>query len=242
MILCLLLLLEPSQEGVFLITAKKLSVRYVSVSAFSVLWGYDMKERRGFTLIELLVVIAIIAILAAILLPVFATARERARQSMCLNNCKQLGTAIYMYLQDYDEQFPYFYWNGATWIPNPATTRGWGSEIDPYVKSTKVYLCPDTNDTTCAYIYNNGYLGWTGAGGLNMSQIANPANTVVMADSIWDGWAGIDGITFTEYGNAACRIKPIHNNGANFVFTDGHAKWENGPNWLPSQWNPGWTP
>src|SRR5579872_5466667 len=65
-----------------------------------------IRTRSGFTLIELLVVIAIIAILAAILLPVFATARERARQSSCANNLKQLSTAFIGYLQDYDEKFP----------------------------------------------------------------------------------------------------------------------------------------
>ncbi|MEN6404264.1 MAG: prepilin-type N-terminal cleavage/methylation domain-containing protein, partial [Armatimonadia bacterium] len=65
--------------------------------------------KRGFTLIELLVVIAIIAILAAILFPVFAKAREKARQTSCLNNCKQLGTAIVQYCQDYDERMPKCY-------------------------------------------------------------------------------------------------------------------------------------
>ena len=74
--------------------------------------------RRGFTLIELLVVIAIIAILAAILFPVFAQAREKARQINCLSNCKQMGTAAVMYIQDYDETFP----NAARttiWYPGP---------------------------------------------------------------------------------------------------------------------------
>src|ERR671930_500085 len=65
-----------------------------------------MERRRGFTLIELLVVIAVIAILAAILFPVFAQAREKARQAACLSNCKQLGTALQLYVQDYDERFP----------------------------------------------------------------------------------------------------------------------------------------
>src|SRR5262249_13210273 len=69
-----------------------------------------MKRRTGFTLIELLSVIAIIAILAAILFPVFAQAREKARQATCLSNCKQIGTATYMYVQDYDETFPGHNW------------------------------------------------------------------------------------------------------------------------------------
>ena len=69
------------------------------------------QSERGFTLIELLVVIAIIAILAAILFPVFAQAREKARQASCLSNCKQIGTASNMYVQDYDETFPSHKWN-----------------------------------------------------------------------------------------------------------------------------------
>ena len=70
------------------------------------------RTRRGFTLIELLVVIAIIAILAAILFPVFAQAREKARNAACLSNCKQLGTAVMLYVQDYDEVYPVHGYNG----------------------------------------------------------------------------------------------------------------------------------
>src|SRR5579872_3013353 len=90
----------------------------------------QQKERRGFTLIELLVVIAIIAILAAILFPVFAQAREKARQISCLSNLKQNGTAFMMYMQDYDELYPTAVpwapgvgWENGTWITTPPDWR-----------------------------------------------------------------------------------------------------------------------
>jgi len=107
-------------------------------------------RRRGFTLIELLVVIAIIAILAAILFPVFAQAREAARKSACLQNLKQIGTAFIMYAQDYDETFPLPYSNSAVpWTvqgPNPEPINnsafGWGDMIMPYVKNVGIFQCP----------------------------------------------------------------------------------------------------
>lgn len=96
--------------------------------------------RRGFTLIELLVVIAIIAILAAILFPVFAQAREKARQTACLSNNKQIGLGILMYAQDYDEQFP----PSRIADGNDATNRRdpWSITTLPYVKNIGVYGCP----------------------------------------------------------------------------------------------------
>jgi prepilin-type N-terminal cleavage/methylation domain-containing protein/prepilin-type processing-associated H-X9-DG protein len=122
-------------------------------------------ERRGFTLIELLVVIAIIAILAAILFPVFAQAREKARQSGCLSNMKQYGTAFMMYTQDYDELFPLsmgyttglggWMWNFNTQVPplwrasqdinNPRVQGAmvhWANTIQPYIKNHEIYKCP----------------------------------------------------------------------------------------------------
>ena len=104
--------------------------------------------RRGFTLIELLVVIAIIAILAAILFPVFAQARDAARQTACLSNCKQLGTGLMMYAQDYDENYPSFSYattpGGLKYGPRWAAWgfSNWVDALMPYVKNTKILSCP----------------------------------------------------------------------------------------------------
>lgn len=117
-------------------------------------------QRKAFTLIELLVVIAIIAILAAILFPVFAAAREKARQTTCASNLKQLGLAFLQYVQDYDEENPYLESNAAGYTggvtgatqyfpnlyaggPGPAPVIGWPDLLYPYVKSTGIYHCPD---------------------------------------------------------------------------------------------------
>ncbi|MGE5531121.1 MAG: DUF1559 domain-containing protein, partial [Bacteroidota bacterium] len=94
--------------------------------------------RRGFTLIELLVVIAIIAILAAILFPVFAKAREKARQSSCLSNVKQLSLAMMQYVQDYDESFPMAW----CYFGTPEAMQIWKIHVAPYVKNTQVFVCP----------------------------------------------------------------------------------------------------
>lgn len=105
------------------------------------------KSAQGFTLIELLVVIAIIAILAAILFPVFAQAREKARAISCVSNEKQINTAMLMYTQDYDEKYPthalYDFANG--W------GNGWSSKLVPYIKNTFVFWCPDDSGPTSSY-------------------------------------------------------------------------------------------
>ena len=98
-------------------------------------------RRSGFTLIELLVVIAIIAILAAILFPVFARARESARKTQCLSNMKQLGNAIMMYTNDYDEYFPELA-GGGCWGRAGIANALWSRQIYPYVKNKGVFNCP----------------------------------------------------------------------------------------------------
>jgi len=100
------------------------------------------KAASGFTLIELLVVIAIIAVLAAFLFPVFATVRERARETSCLSNVKQLALAEYLYVQDYDETFFYAPENP----PRPRKRPGWTEMLMPYIKDTKIFSCPSNSD------------------------------------------------------------------------------------------------
>ncbi|MGD9496878.1 MAG: prepilin-type N-terminal cleavage/methylation domain-containing protein [Armatimonadota bacterium] len=124
-----------------------------------------MGRARGFTLIELLVVIAIIAILAAILFPVFARAREKARQTSCLSNVKQLSTAVNMYIQDYDETYCAAYTYSGSWpIAGAPWWRAyagmWFNCIFPYVNNTQVYVCP-----SAGYLNYCGSYGWNIRGG-----------------------------------------------------------------------------
>lgn len=133
-----------------------------------------MQRNRAFTLIELLVVIAIIAILAAILFPVFAQAREKARQTSCLSNMKQVALGLIMYTQDYDEQFPradYTLPAGTPGPLNPGATGGfalrinhykWQAWVLPYIKNSQVFFCPSRRRDEVAWSTNgeskgNGY-------------------------------------------------------------------------------------
>lgn len=149
-----------------------------------------MKRNKGFTLIELLVVIAIIAILAAILFPVFAQAREKARTASCLNNQKQLGLAIMQYTQDYDETYPS--------IDSGVLTQN----IQPYLKNKDVFVCPSgygvynvnnramlgggatTTATKTSYAANGDVLGgWNNTPGKAIAVVQAPASTVILADA-----------------------------------------------------------
>jgi prepilin-type N-terminal cleavage/methylation domain-containing protein/prepilin-type processing-associated H-X9-DG protein len=188
------------------------------------------KKRIGFTLIELLVVIAIIAILASILFPVFARARENARRSSCSSNLKQIGLGIMQYTQDYDEKFPLYY---------NATGMGWGDAIFSYLKSNQIFKCPSSSDATneSDYAYNLmlGYLGATPAAPIGLAQLTQPTLTVMAMDMLpgfkrnWsagDGYGDCSGAScvagaHAKLADAANR----HLDGGNWVFTDGHVKW-----------------
>lgn len=148
-----------------------------------------MKHRthsKGFTLIELLVVIAIIAILAAILFPVFQKVRENARRTSCLSNEKQLGLAFTQYTQDADERYPYGINNSAAGGKNLG--QGWGGQLYQYVKSTGVYKCPDdgTNPAAAAgglMAYPVSYAFNANAKGAALSQFNAPASSVLLCEA-----------------------------------------------------------
>jgi len=160
------------------------------------------RRNRAFTLIELLVVIAIIAILAAILFPVFAQAREKARAISCLSNLKQVGLASQMYLQDYDEVMV------VGNLPAPGTAAGqywWPSLLQPYIKTWNIYRCPDMGDPS--NIWSGGPFDWYGnwqvfasvgynydvlghfngdcsnATGHSLAVLSSPASTIAFTDS-----------------------------------------------------------
>ena len=172
------------------------------------------RRNSAFTLIELLVVIAIIAILAAILLPVFAQARESARAATCLSNQKQIGTAFVMYAQDYDETFPLerlqddSATNGD--CGSGSLVPGWHTELKPYIKSYNVFTCPSNpNNTAATEDVDKGYMVsyalngvlWDGKYGqgptsytpsgetVNLAprdaSLAHPADTVMVMESTW---------------------------------------------------------
>jgi len=145
-------------------------------------------HHRAFTLIELLVVIAIIAILAAILFPVFARAREKARQVTCLSNLKQLGLGFMMYVQDYDDRYP-----GLQGVdPQEVGQAGWASQIYPYVKSVGLFGCPDDSllSTTRKVSYDMNYYMYVAD--YSVASFSDWSNPVVTDNTTGIGMAALN--------------------------------------------------
>ena len=195
--------------------------------------------KKGFTLIELLVVIAIIAILAAILFPVFARAREKARQTSCLNNVKQLALGAHMYFQDYDERLLHYRHE----VPGN-TSIYWWHMVAPYLKNAQIFQCPSDSDTTYDYGWNYRYLGWPGRGGTSgsaagaLAEITEPAQTICIGEK--EGGVVVYPASMDTYWptyNAPNR----HNEGANYAFCDGHAKWMKGSEAMYGSDNKYWS-
>jgi prepilin-type N-terminal cleavage/methylation domain-containing protein/prepilin-type processing-associated H-X9-DG protein len=190
-------------------------------------------KRSGFTLIELLVVIAIIAILAAILFPVFARAREKARQASCSSNLKQMELAAQMYKADYDERHVWDRMSTANAVlptgpyatPYGGNMYFWTDILNPYIKNSQLWICPsDGTGTTCCVPIPRSYQPNTETVGTSDSQIADPAGTIHIMESNYNSRAHYtDPGSYNMPGTPASR----HNNGWNIAFADGHVKWYN---------------
>ncbi|MEO6906359.1 MAG: DUF1559 domain-containing protein [Abditibacteriaceae bacterium] len=219
------------------------------------------RKANAFTLIELLVVIAIIAILAAILFPVFARARENARRASCESNLKQIGLGLMMYTQDYDELMPTMLNSQIGSPPNatyPANAvfqyatspyQNWIQEINPYVKNWQIYLCPSpvadaftplglpdyvaSGDSHTNYRFNSVLLQ------RKLSAVQQPSSLVAVAESEYNSNAAFirpqpsgspSPISLPLPTSTALQdwieAYPIHFDGMNLLFMDGHVKWQ----------------
>jgi prepilin-type N-terminal cleavage/methylation domain-containing protein/prepilin-type processing-associated H-X9-DG protein len=178
-----------------------------------------LRGHRAFTLIELLVVVAIIAVLAAILLPVFAAAREKARETSCCSNMGQVGKAFLMYASDYDDGIPQEWYAGG---------GGFLQDLQPYLRSIDVFFCPSQpGEKTSSY----GMPAWTAwapsqGAAATLATATTPATTILLAEQ-WSSWfSARDPVHWRsswwpELGNVAWTR---HSGAANYTFVDGHVK------------------
>lgn len=202
-------------------------------------------RNQGFTLIELLVVIAIIAILAAILFPVFGRARENARRTACLSNMKQVGLGLQMYVQDYDERTPRGLLSEVPNFGAPGALPMFLNLLTPYTKNIQIYACPSApayNGASMPHrpteLSNTNYVGNANVMQRSIAAIPNTAEIIYIQEfherrsysylrpfntgatpptySQWHSWNAT--LQKEDYSN-------IHFEGGNMVFMDGHAKW-----------------
>ncbi|RYX82401.1 DUF1559 domain-containing protein [bacterium] len=220
-------------------------------------YPYSHSSYKGFTLIELLVVIAIIAILAAILFPVFGRARENARKTSCASNLRQMGLGLFQYTQDYDDKYPI----NATYSYSGDLIGSYGEwmvRLQPYVKNVQIFRCPSfrrvdvvsytVNGVATEYprMYNyginefvcskgNGAADDRTVGGFFSGKVAQASMMPIIADSKVPVWPDLTRVYNSEdtggaWYQASVTPDPLftrHMDGQNILYADGHTKWQN---------------
>lgn len=200
---------------------------------------HRLQQRSAFTLVELLVVIAIISLLAAILFPVFARARENARRSSCMSNLKQWGLAVNMYSQDNDEYYPAGYRYN---VPAPTSPQSWMQVCLPYVKSVQLAVCPSFNyqpayESAVFPLQSYAVRLSDGPSQKHIATIEKPAEIIYGFDNgkVTKGWTGVEycdnfycGYTLSSMVDALNTRKDMtpHFDGINVFYVDGHVKWK----------------
>jgi len=192
-------------------------------------------KRRGFTIVQLLCVLALVGILAMVLIPIFSRKRENAKQPSCQSNLKQISLGIFQYTQDYEEKYPII--NVKDTGINEQNRFGWADAIQPYLKSTRIYCCPDqirsgARDESVKKPSDRDYTDYflnRRLAGIEQGAVNNVAATIMLGD-------GNDG---TDAANARYSFSTLpagwrtyknspshrHLEGANYAFADGHVKW-----------------
>lgn len=199
------------------------------------------RAENAFTLIELLVVIAIIAILAAILFPVFAQAREKARQTVCLSNTKQLGLGVMQYVQDYDEVYPMGGYSSGSMTADAKLLDRWYKAVAPYIKNNVIRACPSAKNTPTDSVtnYQTNYgvqadICRFGGGSLAVADLKAPAGTLLFAEAEMVDLTTVNRTDSTTWLQAETNspadwdVKGLHltTNGSYFTTTDkNNARW-----------------
>ena len=210
-------------------------------------WSRRRQAAGGFTLVELLIVVTILAILAALLFPVFASARRKARQMVCGSRVRQLGVALTLYVSDWDEQYPY-----GSFIPSQAQSTTWQHAARSYYSSGELLLCPDDplrrqwGSVRNSRLHASFGMSSCALSGVHASQLDDPSRVIGLLDLYSAaGCPYIDSRNYSQmdYNMLAREGARRHSEGATYWFADGHTKWltprqtgwVSGNTYIPSQ-------
>lgn len=196
------------------------------------------RRRAAFTLVELLVAIAVIAILAALLLPTLAKARERARRARCASNLRQIAMASFMYVDDHEHTFPIQPDDGVPVLAIGGHGTNFYDQLNPYLNQLAIWICPSTRPAPGELMsyHMNGFIITTS--GFQQSGIRQPSDTLLIGESGGTRWNQAY-LRPDQHGDYLYdRPQLTHNGGGNATFADGHVTWYHDSNWNSNSFTP----